>query len=177
MRSPHVCALTGVPYRDLDNLTRSASTAHLIRRYVTANPGGGNRRHWPPGLVTRVMVAARAREAGAGDLVTMAALTLDGPPPPPAGWLVIPGGVRPHRPGRSPRPVGRIADYVTTDAALVATVARTARHLAAVDYDLDAMATASGVPPGVTLDDVLAGRFVPASWPTSTTYVPTRATA
>jgi hypothetical protein len=123
------------------------------------------------------MVAARAREAGAGGLATMAALTLDGPPPPDAGWLVIPAGVRPSRPGRISRPVGRTVDYVTTDAALVATVARTDRHLAAVDYDLATMATASGVPPGVTLADVLEGRFVPSAWPTSTTYVPTRATA
>lgn len=164
MRSPHVCALTGLSYRQLDFLTRSATCGPELRRLVPAS-GSGSVRRWPGMLVRRLMVAAHADRnglgppgdwripgpAGAARLPSIVHLILTGPPVPDAGWLII-GDSFSGQPSLS---------YAPTAVAVAERVAALGHGCQALDYDLHALALAAGVP---DLDAALAG-VVPAEWP------------
>lgn len=168
MRSPHVCALTGLSFRQVDYLTRNPETGPLLARAVPPL-GGGNYRSWPADVVRRLMVAAhvqRARgdttkpgrnRAGGGPLAMFPGLTaavLRGPRPPDAGWLILGG----------PGPTSGAVAYALDAVELVDRIAERRYRCQAVDYDLHAIALEHGV---ADLDEVLAGA-VPVAWLTPT---------
>lgn len=165
MRSPHVCALTGLSYRQLDFLTRSPTCGPELRRLVP--PGGsGSVRRWPGTVVRRLMVAAHADRhglgppgnwrthggpAGAARLPSIVSLILTGPPPPDAGWMIIGDSSSGHQ------TIGYAPDAVAVAGRIMAL----GHGCQALDYDLHDLADAAGVD---DLEALLAG-VVPAEWP------------
>lgn len=163
MRSPHVCALTGLTTRQLDYLTRSPDSAPLIAPHVP-HRGSGSRRYWPPEVVRRLMIAGHvmrsrgpAHQYGSrftrhGDLPALTAELLEGPRPPDAGWLILGG----------PSSTLPTVSYAVTDDQLVDLVWH-AGPCQVADYDLHRIAVDHGAP---DLAEVLAGD-VPYAWMTT----------
>ena len=86
MRSPAVCALTGISYRQLDYLTR---VTPLTQQHPELNAGSGCKRNWPRTLIPRLMLAGLAIEAFPElQLPAVFEQLLDGPEPPMVGWLI-----------------------------------------------------------------------------------------
>lgn len=163
MRSPAVCALTGITYRQLDFLTREAECGAVLRLVVPPQ-GSGNARRWPSHVVRRLMVAGHADRYGMGfprgqrlnstsQFPRLAAAILLGPEPPDTGWLIL---------GSSDQST---VHYATTPAEAVDRVVALGHGCQIIDYDLHALAADAGV------DDLhlaLAGH-IPAGWPNPTT--------
>lgn len=157
MRSPHVCALTGLSYRQLDYLTRSPLTAPLLAASVPHRGAGlSNRRAWPRPVVRRLMIAAHTHRAGVGrDLPALTALLLTGPEPPDRGWLILGSPTSRHPAVAYVAGPAELADRITTRGA----------RCQVIDYDLHDLAAAAGV---TDLEPVLAGAAIPESWLTAT---------
>jgi hypothetical protein len=152
VRSPHVCALTGLTYRQLDFLTRSRRSYPLLRGPIPAR-GSGNARRWPRHVVRRLMITAHAERAGAGrDLPELAERILAGPEPPDAGWLILGG------------PATGLPDvaYASDPAEMCQQLLAAGGAFQVIDYDLEQLAVDAGLEPG-QLPDVLAGA-VPRLW-------------